>query len=105
MMEGNINTKESFTDTYASTSVSQNFYNITQNTQTNASLPSNYNDFYETERLIYVFTLPVITLMGSAGNMLTFFAMRRGSLKDVSTCFYMAILALTDTSKCSVWID
>ena len=33
------------------------------------------------------------------GNLLTFYVMRSGSLKHVSSCFYMAILALADTGK------
>ena len=31
--------------------------------------------------------------------MLTFIVMQRGSLKEVSTCFYMSVLALADTGK------
>ena len=41
-------------------------------------------------------TLPII---GGFGNILTFIVMRRGSLKEVSTCFYMSVLALADTGK------
>ena len=41
-------------------------------------------------------TLPVF---GGFGNILTFIVMRRGSLKEVSTGFYMSVLALADTGK------
>ena len=41
-------------------------------------------------------TLPVF---GGIGNILTFIVMQRGSLKEVSTCFYMSVLALADTGK------
>ena len=38
-------------------------------------------------------------VLGGFGNILTFIVMRRGSLQEVSTCFYMSILALADTGK------
>ena len=57
------------------------------------------DSFYETKRLIYLVTLPIIIIGGTLGNILTFIVMQRGSLKDVSTCFYMAILALSDSGK------
>ena len=41
-------------------------------------------------------TFPVV---GGFGNILTFIVMQRGSLKEVSTCFYMSMLALVDTGK------
>ena len=40
--------------------------------------------------------LPVV---GGFRNILTFIVMQRGSLKEVSTCFYMSKLALADTGK------
>ena len=43
--------------------------------------------------IVYI-TLPVV---GGLGNILTFIVMQRGSLKDVSTCCYMSLLALADT--------
>ena len=61
-------------------------YNQTkQNELTKDSAVSNYEDFYETERLVNVYISPALVL-GSVGNLLAFFVMRRGSLKDVSTC-------------------
>ena len=41
----------------------------------------------------------LVTIFGPIGNILSFIVMRRGSLKDVSTCFYMSILALADTGE------
>ena len=35
------------------------------------------------------------------GNLISFVVMRKGSMKDVSTCFYMSLLALADTGKIS----
>ena len=53
----------------------------------------------EITRLIQLITRPILIIVGSIGNILTFYIMRRTSLKDVSSCFYMAVLALADTRK------
>ena len=53
----------------------------------------------ELARIVFVFTYPVIIIFGSIGNILTFIVMRRDSMMEVSTCFYMRILALVDTGK------
>ena len=64
------------------------------------------SDMYENDetekqisRVLVLSTFPVILLVGTIGNVLTFIVMQRGSLKHSSTCFYMAILALYDTCK------
>ena len=54
---------------------------------------------YTTAELIAVVSYIIIIVFGSVGNILSFIVMRRGSMKDVSTCFYMSILALADTGK------
>ena len=51
----------------------------------------------EITRLIQLITRPILIIVGSIGNGLTFYIMRRTSLKNVSSCFYMAVLALADT--------
>ena len=56
----------------------------------------------EIVRMIQVIGRPPIIVLGTIGNLLTFLTMQRGSLKNTSTCFYMAILALADTGKHSV---
>ena len=53
----------------------------------------------EITRLIQIIVRPVLLIVGSAGNALTFYIMRRTSLKNVSSCFYMAVLALADIRK------
>ena len=63
----------------------------------------NYHDYKETTRLMQVYIRPVIIVGGTVGNLLTFCVMQRGSIKKVSTCFYMAILALADTGKYWLW--
>ena len=53
----------------------------------------------EIARLIQVIVRPILIVIGTIGNLLTIYIMRRTSLKDVSSCFYMSILALADTCK------
>ena len=53
----------------------------------------------EIARLIQIIVRPILIIIGTIGNGLTFYIMRRTSLKDVSSCFYMCLLALADTSK------
>ena len=53
----------------------------------------------EIARLIQVIVRPILLIVGTAGNGLTFYIMRRTSLRNVSSCFYMSLLALADTSK------
>ena len=53
----------------------------------------------EIARLIHIIVRPILIVAGTNGNCLSFYIMRRTSLKDVSSCFYMSLLALADTSK------
>ena len=53
----------------------------------------------EVARLINIIVRPILVVFGTMGNGLSFFIMRRSSLKNLSTCFYMSILALTDTGN------
>ena len=53
----------------------------------------------EIARLLEVFIRPVLVILGTYGNAVSFYIMRRGSLKKVSTCFYMAMLAIADTRE------
>ena len=57
----------------------------------------------EIVRLIHIIVRPILIIGGTAGNVLTLYITRRPSLKNVSTCFYMFLLALADTSKFSVF--
>ena len=53
----------------------------------------------EIARLVQVILRPIPLIVGTSGNCLTIYIMRRTSLRNVSSCFYMSLLALTDTSK------
>ena len=55
--------------------------------------------FLEVRRLLFVVSLPILIVFGTYGNAVSFYIVRRGSLKEVSTCFYMAMLAIADTRK------
>ena len=68
-----------------------------QNNRTNDTKHFEWID--ETARTVVVISFPIIIVLGTIGNLLTFVVMRRGSLKHSSTCFYMAILALADTGE------
>ena len=95
-MEGPVNTSDFFTINYSET-FSEEF---------NYSTITDYYDYYDYEmgRLIILIFYPVIIIVGTIGNLLTFIVMQKGSLKHSSTCFYMAVLALSDTSKYHVFL-
>ena len=50
-------------------------------------------------RLTFIATYAIIFITGAIGNILTFIVMQRGSLRHSSTCFYMAMLAVSDSCK------
>ena len=60
-----------------------------------------YDKEWEMAKIVILSTFPVILVIGTIGNVLTFIVMQRGSLKHSSTCFYMAMLAVADTCKYS----
>ena len=84
-----------------SVSIAQIVYSIL-NESPGSKEKTNFHDYQETTRLMQVYIRPVIIAGGTVGNLLTFCVMRGGSMKRVSTCFYMAILALADTGKYSI---
>ena len=53
----------------------------------------------EIARLIQMIVRPVLIVFGTVGNCLSFYIMRRTSLKNLSSCFYMSVLAVADSSK------
>ena len=68
-------------------------------TETDDSAKSTTWDNKEIARIIHVIVRPTLVVFGTIGNTLSFYIMRRSSLKRLSTCFYMAILALADTGE------
>ena len=53
----------------------------------------------EIARILNLVIRPVLIVFGTIGNSLSFYIMRQGSLKKMSTYFYLSILAVADTSK------
>ena len=53
----------------------------------------------EIARWINIIVRPILIVIGTTGNCLSFYIMRRTLLKKVSSCFYMSVLAVADTSK------
>ena len=53
----------------------------------------------EIAKLIQTIIRPILIMVGTVGNCLTIYIMRRTSLKHLSTCFYMFLLAVADTCK------
>ena len=53
----------------------------------------------EIARLIQIIFRPILVIVGRVGNSLIIYIMRRSSLRHLSTCFYMFLLAVADSSK------
>ena len=53
----------------------------------------------EIARLIQIIVRPILFVVGTFGNGLTVYVMRSTSLKNVSSCFYMWLLAVADTGQ------
>ena len=78
----------------------------TQNTTTEAAEVGKL-DLYDDHKQLYIdiewwmnaISFIVFPVFGGFGNILTFIVMQRGSLKEISVCFYMSMLALSDTGK------
>ena len=49
--------------------------------------------------LVFAGATSIIIGFGTISNIVVFIVMGKGSLADVSTCFYMRVLALADTGK------
>ena len=48
-------------------------------------------DNREIARIVHVTVRPTLVVFGTIGNTLSFYIMRRTSLRHLSTCFYMSI--------------
>lgn len=104
-MEGKRNTSMSLNleNYFKYNNISQfndSHYTETSNLNVGNNIKSNTsNSEAEMTRMIQLYGRPPIISLGSIGNVITFIVMQRGSLRKVSTCFYMAMLALADTGK------
>ena len=97
--------KNKFRHIFCLRNIPNNNMNSSDFTYLNQSNQLNYTDNVEEEndwevpRIILLSFKPVVMVFGTFGNLLSFAVMRRGSLKDVSTCFYMSMLSLADTGQ------
>ena len=57
----------------------------------------------EIARFLQIIVRPILIILGTTGNSLTVYVMRRSSLKDSSSCFYMPFLLQTHVSFCNFW--
>ena len=71
--------------------------NISELLSTSSNGSDQQDPLEKIKKMIWFISHPILILFGTFGNLLVFIVMRRGSLKNVSTCFYMSILALADT--------
>ena len=78
---------------------------VTNGTKINFTLntsmekPEMFPEEWERVRLVFLIGTTVLLIIGTVGNILTITVMRRGSLKKISTCFYMSVLALGDLGE------
>ena len=92
MAEQNLNSTVSFPNNMSQLSGGGADLTITED-----PITSDENNLAEIGRLMQMYGRPPIIVLGTIGNVLAFIVMRRGQMRHVSTCFYMAILALADT--------
>ena len=64
----------------------------------NSTGTEDYNAL-EVSRMMIRVIYPVIIIFGTVGNLFILFVMRKEPLKKTPICFYMAVLAVTDTGK------
>ena len=88
MMYDRLNSSDSFFNVST--------FNLTETVETTESVKW---DNREIARIIHVIVRPTLVVFGTIGNSLSFYIMRKSSLKKLSTCFYMSILALVDTGE------
>ena len=80
------------------TTVNGNVSNVTESLTNQTQPTKESSEDEELARVLELVIRPVLIVFGTIGNGLSFYIMRQGSLKKMSTCFYLSILALTDTS-------
>ena len=94
-MYQNLNVSEIDNNSSYNLNTSVTYSNESYNKETEIS-STGFLSKEEVIRLVQVFIRPILVVLGTYGNTLSFYIMRRGSLREVSTCFYMAMLAIAD---------
>ena len=79
-------------------SVSNTTESLTDDTQ-EMLIPSGEE---EIARILNLVIRPALIVFGTIGNGLSFYIMRQGSMKKMSTCFYLSIIVIADASKYAV---
>ena len=88
------------TEMFNNTSAIFNSYNTsTTEDPLNATETPISHDNKEVVHLIHIFIGPILFTFETYGNAVSFYIIQRGSLKKLSTCFYMVILAIADTRE------
>ena len=82
-----------------------NYTDFNATMTTTSDIDGNVDDATEIARIIQIAVRPVLIVLGTIGNCLSFYVMRRGPLKKQSYCFYMAMLALADTGMYNVYLS
>ena len=91
---GNISTID--VDNNSSDDFNLSLLHFNESTSTEEAVPS-FLPYNKVIWLLHLVVRPLFVVFGTYGNAVSFYIMRRGSLKKVSTCFYMAMLAIADT--------
>ena len=63
-----------------------------------------YRDYY-LHKVLLLYVPPVLLIIGTIGNVLSFCVLMRRAMRRTSTYNYLAILALTDTLVLFVGLD
>ena len=79
--------------------VNDNISNVTDSLTDVTQPTKESSEDEELARILNLVIRPVLIIFGTIGNGLSFYIMRQESMKKMSTCFYLSILALADTSK------
>ena len=96
-----------------SNNITTSYLEITDNNNGSSMTNTQIQEYFETNnnnydvdisktiaRHIQLVLRPILIIFGTMGNLLTFYVMRRSSLRNVPICFHMSILALADTGEC-----
>ena len=91
--------EDEITVMYSATDPTTGYSNLSETTMNPTVEKYIFKWTHEIARLIQIIVRPILIIVGTFGNGLTVYIMRSTSLRDVSSCYYMFILALADTSK------